>query len=148
MKKFITLLAITLLFICSCSKKDDSSTKEYYNEAQKTALNTFKGTYKQDFYGVVTTYTFKEQYNSFREAECFGFTGSDKSKFVVHGKCTLTYWNGDSYELYYFLNEKADNIGFFSDVIHAKAYSLKIVSETEFWLKGDGSASWDKFIKQ
>lgn len=147
MKKILSLLALSAALFSSCASKDNTPEKEYYTEQQKAAQNVLKGTFKEDFYGVVTTYTFTEQYDSFREAECYGFTGDSKSKFVVHGKCTLTYWNGDSYDLYYFMNEKADNIGFFSDKIHAKAYSLKIVSSTEFWLKGDGSASWNKYLK-
>lgn len=148
MKKALTLI-LALFAFCSCSSKEDvPPTKEYYTDEQKAALSVLKGTFKEDLYGVVTTYTFTEQYNSFKEAECYGFTGDNKSKFIVHGRCTITYWNGDSYDLYYFINEKADNIGFYSEIVHAKAYALKIVSSSEFWLKSSDMASWNKYLKQ
>ena len=144
---FLSIASVVLgLMTISCSK--EAAKEEYYTDAQKEAQRVLKGTFVQDLYGVVTTYNFTEQYDSFKEVECYGFTGSDKSKFIVHGKCTLTYWNGDSYELFYFLNEKADNIGFFSTAIHAKAYDLKIVSDTEFRLHQGKDAFWDTFKKQ
>ena len=143
-------IAIAMLgFFMSCSKDETnaSDAKEYYTEEQKAALKVLNGTFTEDLYGVITTYSFTEQYNSFKEAECYGYTGSTKTEFVVHGKCLLTYWNGSQYSLYYFLNEKADNIAFYSEEIHAKAYELKIVSSTEFRLRQNNEPIWSKFTK-
>lgn len=143
--KTISLILIGLSLI-SCQK---SKPADFYTDAQKEAMKVLNGTFKEDLYGIVTTYQFTESYNNEpKEVEVYSFTGSNLSKKLVYGKCKLTYYNGDSYDLYYFLNEKADLISFFSDRVHAEVYDLKIVSATEFRLRGEGASWWDTFVKQ
>lgn len=150
MKKILFLMSMMLCaLLVGCSSDDDDNTGNSISEAQKKALSVLNGTFKYVHEVGTTTIEFKEQYNPAKVVildENFA-TGEGRER-KIHGLLTVTYYNGQSFDKYYYIDYNATSIGLSFTEAGNRTYSnLLISSPTEFKMKGSNDLRWEIFKK-
>ena len=148
MKRIIILLSIIALMLCclsSCTKPDQDETDiHYYNDAQEHVFSIMHGTFKYEFYGIVTIISFGQHYTKPQEAN-YAKYGSTRE---LHGEITITYYNGDSYKRYYHLSSDTKTLTMYNDnqnITIAYVKDFQYVDPNTFKLKEVKDVLWDTY---
>ncbi len=146
---FLVLVTVGFAFTGCSSDDDDDNAGSSMSEAQKKALSVFNGTFKYVHEVGTTTIEFKEQYNPAKVVildENYA-TGEGRER-KIHGLLTVTYYNGQSFDKYYYIDHNATSIGLsFTEKGNRTYSSLLISSPTEFKMKGSNDLRWEIFKK-
>ncbi|WP_062177109.1 hypothetical protein [Dysgonomonas macrotermitis] len=146
---FLMLTVVSFSFVGCSSDDDDDNAGNSMSEAQKKALFVFNGTFEYVHEVGTTTITFKEQYNPAKVVvldENYA-TGEGRER-KIHGLLTVTYYNGQSFDKYYYIDHNATSIGLSFTETGNRTYSnLLISSPTEFKMKGSNDLRWEVFKK-
>lgn len=147
---FLMLMVVSFSFVGCSSDDDNDDTGNSMSEAQKKALSVFNGTFKDVHEVGVTTITFKEQYNPAKVVildENYA-TGEGRER-KIHGLLTVTYYNGQSFDKYYYIDHNATSIGLSFTETGNRTYSnLLISSLNEFKMKGSNDLRSEIFKKE
>ena len=146
---FFVVALCSLVFV-GCSSDDDDNTDYTMSDAQRKALSVLNGTFKHVHEVGTTTIEFKEQYNPAKVVildENYA-TGEGRER-KIHGLLTVTYYNGQSFDKYYYIDYDATSIGLSFTEKGNRTYSnLLISSPTEFKMKERNDLLWQIFKKQ
>lgn len=147
---FLTLMAVSFVFIGCSSDDDNENSGNSMSEAQKKALSVLSGTFKYVHEVGTTTITFKEQYNPAKVVildENYA-TGEGQER-KIHGLLTITYYNGQSFDRYYYIDTNATSIGLsFTEKGSRTNSAFLISSPTEFKIKEKDAMFWQVFKKE
>ena len=109
MKKILILISLVVCcLVCSCKK--ESSIKPY-TERQEAAMRILSGTFIYQNSSVdwlKTTYIFGQQYQEPKKVK-----NEDGETTTLHGEVRHIYYNGDTYDEYYWLSSNANEIFFY-----------------------------------
>lgn len=153
MKKVILFLVAVLVssIFNGCSSDDnDDSTGNSINEAQEKALSVLNGTFKYTHEVGATTIVFKEKYKPAKVVVLDeNFATSEGRERKIHGLLTVTYYNGQSFDKYYYIDHNATSIGLSFTETGNRTYSNLLISgPTEFKVKGINDLRWEIFKKE
>ena len=154
MKKILILISLVVCcLVCSCKK--ESSIKPY-TERQEAAMRILSGTFIYQNSSVdwlKTTYIFGQQYQEPKKVK-----NEDGETTILHGEVRLIYYNGDTYDEYYWLSSNANEIFFYrkSGNYFGEYYKIsdccyiEFLSESSFQMKSVtySSWSWEIYKKQ
>ena len=157
MKKIFLFLMLTMVSFAfvGCSSDDDDSVGgknfiENRTEAQSRALSALSGTFKYTHEVGVTTITFKERYEPTRVFTVDeDYATGQTTERIIHGLLTITYYDGTSFDKYYYLNKDVSSILLSNTEkgVRTKA-DIQLTSESEFKMKDRDAFQWQIFKKE
>lgn len=149
MKKIlISLFCVNLLFAVSCNpienNEENEPEKEYYSAKQKEALAILHGSFSYTFYGITTKLTFSQPY-----AKPVEVAMEDGSKTETHGKFTILYYEGSSYERLYRIHQDGKKISIYSTynsvIVKTEVKDFQYVDANTFKWKATNDMQWDTY---
>lgn len=154
MKQILSRVAVYVLplfLLLSCAEKEDTQPEvQYFTEAQKKALSVLNGTFSYTLsvgdWSSTTTITFLEKYNPPKMG-----TLDSGTDLPIYGKYKIEYYNGSTYERYYFISTTADKLySFFGTdrVNSVQTKDFRIVDDNTFQIKETKEVLWDTYNRK
>lgn len=145
---------VSFVFV-GCSSDDDDSVGgknfiENRTEAQNRALSALSGTFKYTHEVGATTITFKKRYEPSRVFTVDeDYATGQTTERIIHGLLTITYYDGTSFDKYYYLNKDVSSILLSNTEkgVRTKA-DIQLTSESEFKMKDRDAFQWQIFKKE
>lgn len=151
---FLAAVLVSSVFIgCSSDDSEDKGGKMFHEqrtEAQSRALAALEGTFKYTHEVGVTTIIFKERYEPSRVFTVDeDYATGEGTERVIHGLLTITYYDGTSFDKYYYLNKDVSSILLSStEKGNRTANNIQLTSPTEFKMKEKNTMLWQVFKKE
>ena len=153
----VLMVAILSSIVVSCGENNlnpEQPKKSSYTERQLKVFEVLNGTfvYTNTYVpSLKTTLVFSKNYDE-------PLIGEDKEgeKVPIHGEVRVLYYNGDSYNRFYYLSPNADCLIFYGKYSHylgdyysgVDVYDLDVKDANTLLLKQKDSYMWDRYIKQ